>query len=122
AVDPREEGGAPPVPLGIPKALTEDEVEALLAAVVGDTARSLRDRAILETLYASGVRISELVGLDRRDLDLDDGLVRVFGKGGKERVVPIGRAARSALSTYLERGRPALCRTAAAARRAGDAL
>ena len=110
AVDPSEEVGAPRVPLGIPKALTEDEVEALLAAVVGDTARALRDRAIVETLYATGVRISELVGLDRRDLDLDDGLVRVLGKGSKERIVPVGRSAREALTAYLADGRPQLAR------------
>jgi integrase/recombinase XerD len=110
AVDPSEEVGAPRVPLGIPKALTEDEVEALLAAVVGDTARALRDRAIVETLYATGVRISELVGLDRRDLDLDEGLVRVLGKGSKERIVPVGRSARDALTAYLADGRPQLAR------------
>src|ERR671910_171001 len=110
AVDPSEEVGAPRVPLGIPKALTEDEVEALLAAVVGDTARALRDRAIVETLYATGVRISELVGLDRRDLDLGDGLVRVLGKGSKERIVPVGRSARDALTAYLADGRPQLAR------------
>jgi integrase/recombinase XerD len=102
------------VPLGIPKALTEDEVDALLGAVVGDTARSLRDRAIVETLYATGVRISELVGLDRRDLDLDDGLVRVLGKGSKERIVPVGRSARDALTAYLTAGRPQLARPGAA--------
>ena len=110
AVDPSEEVGAPRVPQGIPKALTEAEVEALLGAVVGDTARALRDRAIVETLYATGVRISELVGLDRRDLDLDDGLVRVLGKGSKERIVPVGRSARDALGTYLTHGRPQLVR------------
>ena len=92
--DPSEEVGAPRVPQGLPKALTEAEVEALLAAVEGDDPRAQRDRAILETLYATGVRISELVGLDRADLDLEDGLVRVLGKGSKERVVPVGRTAR----------------------------
>ena len=119
AVDPSEDVGAPRVPLGIPKALTEDEVEALLAAVVGDTARALRDRAIVETLYATGVRISELVGLDRRDLDLDDGLVRVLGKGSKERIVPVGRSAREALTTYLAAGRPQLARPDRSPRRGG---
>jgi integrase/recombinase XerD len=122
AVDPSEEVGAPRVPLGIPKALTEDEVEALLAAVVGDTARSLRDRAIVETLYATGVRISELVGLDRRDLDLDDGLVRVLGKGSKERIVPIGRSARDALTAYLADGRPQLARPDRSPRGCGEAV
>jgi integrase/recombinase XerD len=114
AADPSGEVGAPTVPLGIPKALTEDEVDALLGAVVGDTARSLRDRAIVETLYATGVRISELVGLDRRDLDLDDGLARVLGKGSKERIVPVGRSARDALTAYLTAGRPQLARTGTA--------
>ncbi|HUF84678.1 MAG TPA: site-specific integrase, partial [Acidimicrobiia bacterium] len=85
AADPSEEVGAPRVPQGIPKALTEAEVGALLEAVIGDDARADRDRAILETLYAAGVRISELVGLDRRDLDLDGGVLRVLGKGSKER-------------------------------------
>jgi integrase/recombinase XerD len=107
-VDPSEEVGAPRVPQGIPKALTEEEVESLLAGVAGDHPRALRDRAILETLYAAGVRISELVGLDRPDLDLADGLLRVLGKGSKERVVPVGRSARAALDAYLERGRPEL--------------
>jgi integrase/recombinase XerD len=115
--DPSEEVGAPRVPQGIPKALTEDEVEALLGTVVGDTARALRDRAIVETLYATGVRISELVGLDRRDLDLDDGLIRVLGKGSKERIVPVGRSARDALGVYLAQGRPQLVRPV---RSAGD--
>ena len=122
ADDPTEDVKAPKVPAGIPKALTEAEVGALLGAVVGDDARALRDRAILETLYASGMRITELVALDRADLALVDGLVRVFGKGAKERVVPIGRPARAALETYLARGRPELSRSGAAARRAGDAV
>jgi integrase/recombinase XerD len=110
--DPSEEVGAPRVPQGLPKALTETEVNALLDAVEGDDPRARRDRAILETLYATGVRISELVGLDRADLDLEDALVRVLGKGSKERVVPIGRSARSAIADYLARGRPELERPA----------
>jgi integrase/recombinase XerD len=119
-LDPSEEVGAPRVPQGIPKALTEPEVDALLGAVAGDDPRALRDRAILETLYATGVRISELVGLDRRDLDFDGALVRVLGKGDKERVVPIGRSARGALEDYLARGRPALERQHTRTRVAGD--
>jgi integrase/recombinase XerD len=122
ATDPAEDLRGPRVPLGIPKALTESEVERLLAAVNGDTPRALRDRAILETLYAAGLRISELVGLDRADLDLDDALVRAFGKGAKERVVPIGRIACDALHVYLDRARPALERTGPAGRLAGDAV
>jgi integrase/recombinase XerD len=120
--DPSEEVGAPRVPQGIPKALSEPEVDALLGAVAGEEPRALRDRAILETLYATGVRISELVGLDRRDLDLEDALVRVFGKGSKERVVPVGRSARAALADYLARGRPELERPATRARVPGDPL
>ncbi len=119
--DPSEEVGAPRVPQGIPKALSEPEVEALLDAVEGDDPRALRDRAILETLYATGVRISELVGLDRADLDLEDGLVRVLGKGSKERVVPVGRTARAAVAAYLALGRPGLER-AGTRRIAGDPL
>jgi integrase/recombinase XerD len=118
--DPSEEVGAPRVPQGIPKALTEDEVDALLGAVVGDDPRALRDRAILETLYATGVRISELVGLDRRDLDFEAALMRVVGKGDKERVVPIGRSARGVLEEYLARGRPELERPATRNRVPGD--
>ncbi len=94
SADPSGDVGAPRVPQGIPKALTEAEVDALLGAVPGDGPRPQRDRAILELLYAGGLRISELVGLDLGDVDLYDGLVRVFGKGSKERVVPLGRSAR----------------------------
>ena len=108
ASDPSEEVGGPRVPQGIPKALTEAEVEALLGAVSGDGPRAMRDRAMLETLYGGGVRIGELVGLDVGDLDLTDGLVRVLGKGGKERVVPLGRQATTCLVDYLARGRPSL--------------
>lgn len=107
-VDPSGDVGAPRVPQGIPKALTEAEVDALLGAVPGDGPRPQRDRAILEVLYGGGLRISELVGLDLEDLDLYDGLVRVLGKGSKERVVPLGRSARQALGDYLTTGRPEL--------------
>jgi integrase/recombinase XerD len=111
--DPSEDIGGPRVPQGIPKALTEEEVEALLTAVPGDDPRAQRDRAILETLYAGGLRISELVGLEVADLDLRDGVARVLGKGSKERVVPLGRTARAALTEYLGHGRPALERSGA---------
>ena len=104
-VDPSDEVGSPRVPQGIPKALSEDEVEALLGAVPGDGPRPQRDRAILETLYGGGLRISELVGLDLGDLDLQGGMARVLGKGSKERVVPLGRSARGALQEYLDSGR-----------------
>jgi integrase/recombinase XerD len=119
--DPSEQVGAPRVPQGIPKALDEPEVEAILRTVVGDDPRAQRDRAILEVLYATGVRISELVGLDLADIDFDDGLARVLGKGDKERVVPMGRAARSELRRYCGDGRLAL-RSARVARRDADAV
>jgi len=106
--DPSGDVGAPRVPQGIPKALSEAEVDGLLDAVTGDGPRSLRDRAILETLYAGGLRISELVGLDLGDVDLHDSIVRVFGKGSKERVVPLGRTACAAIGDYLTTGRPEL--------------
>src|SRR3954452_19977880 len=108
ASDPSEDIGSPRVPQGIPKALSEAEVTALLDAVPGDDPRGLRDRAMLETLYGGGLRISELVGLDLADLDLHDGLVRVLGKGSKERLTPIGRTARAAIGDYLTLGRPEL--------------
>jgi integrase/recombinase XerD len=103
--DPSDVVEAPRVPQGIPKALDESEIAALLGAVTGTEPLARRDRAILELLYATGIRISELVGLDLDALDLEDGLVRVLGKGDKERVVPVGRAARQAVRDYLEHGR-----------------
>src|SRR5262245_53560006 len=108
--DPSEDVGGPRVPQGIPKALSEREVEALLAAVPGDDPRARRDRAIVETLYAGGLRISELVGLELGDLDLRDSTARVLGKGSKERVVPLGRTARAALGEYLTTGSPDVLR------------
>ena len=102
--DPTGDVGAPRVPQGLPKALTEAEVESLLGAVVGEDAVARRDRAILELLYGAGLRISELVGLSIPDLDLDAGVLRALGKGNKERVVPIGRLARAALVAWLGRG------------------
>jgi integrase/recombinase XerD len=106
--DPSEEVDAPRVPQGIPKALDEMQVEQLLAAITGDGPLPQRDRALLETLYATGIRISEAVGLELGDLDLQDGVVRVLGKGDKERIVPIGRSARRVVGSYLRDGRLAL--------------
>ncbi len=120
--DPTDELVGPRVAAGIPKPLSERDVEALLAAAASDTPAGLRNRALLEVLYAGGLRISELVGLDRRDLDRETGLVRVYGKGGKERVVPLGGPARAATDAYLERGRPALARPGRAGATAGDAI
>jgi integrase/recombinase XerD len=108
ALDPTDELPTPRVPAGIPKALSETDTLAVLGAIAGDDPRARRDRAILETLYAGGLRISELVGLDLDDVDLTDRLLRVLGKGGKERIVPIGRPACRALDAYVVRARPQL--------------
>jgi integrase/recombinase XerD len=109
AADPGVGVEAPRVPAGLPKALSEDEVAALLASVAGDDPVARRDRAILEVLYGTGLRISELVGLRLGDLDLESALLRAFGKGAKERVVPVGRHAAGALVDWLgPGGRPAL--------------
>ena len=102
--DPSAGVETPRVPAGLPKALTEAEVEALLDAVAGDTPVARRDRAILEVLYGTGARISEVCGLGLGDVDLDGGLLRLFGKGSKERVVPLGRFARVALAAWLSDG------------------
>ena len=110
AHDPSQEVGAPPVPAGIPKALAEDEVDLLLQAVTGDDPLAQRDRALLELLYGTGIRISEAVGLDLDDLDLEDSTLRVLGKGSKERIVPVGRGARVAVEAYLRDGRLVLRR------------
>ncbi len=92
------------VPSGIPKALAEDEVAALLAACTGDDSYSRRDRALLEFLYATGARISEACGLSLSDLDMDEQVVRLFGKGSKERIVPFGAPAKRALDDWLSLG------------------
>ena len=113
ALDPSEDVTAPRVPQGIPKALTEPEVEALLGAVTGDGPTARRDRAILETLYGTGLRISELVGLDLGAVDLEEGFLRAFGKGAKERIVPVGHTAAAAIEAWL----PARAAVLARARR-----
>lgn len=110
-VDPADEVKPPVPPRRLPKALSVEQVAALLeAAGEGRTARELRDQALLEFLYGTGARISEAVGLDVDDLDLEAGSVRLRGKGSKERIVPLGRYAQQALSGYLVRGRPELLR------------
>jgi integrase/recombinase XerD len=98
----------PRLPRALPHPLTVEQVTAIVEAPGDATPVAARDRAILELLYGAGLRISELVGLDVDDVDLEDAAVRVFGKGSKERLVPIGRMARDAVAAYLTRGRPAL--------------
>lgn len=102
--DPGAEVETPRVPAGLPKALTEAEVARLLEQVVGDEPVARRDRALLELLYGTGARISEVCGLSLGDVDLDGSTVRLFGKGSKERVVPLGRYARTALIAWLDEG------------------
>jgi integrase/recombinase XerD len=89
------------VPSGIPKPLTETQVTSLLDAVVGNHPLHRRDRALLELLYATGARISEVVGLSLGDIDFDESLVRLFGKGSKERIVPYGSSAAAALDDWF---------------------
>lgn len=94
----------------VPFHLNIDEVTALVESPRENDILSLRDRAILETLYSCGIRVSELTGLDVGGVDLEEGLVRVTGKGGKERVVPVGRHARQAITDYLlARSEPPAC-------------
>ena len=105
--DPARRVSPPSTPARLPKAIPVEDVERLLeAASVGDTPASLRDRALLEVLYGTGARISEAVGLDVDDVEAGDGVVRLRGKGGKERIVPLGSYAAAALEAWLVRGRP----------------
>ncbi len=98
----------PRIPRSLPKSLSEAEVEALLAAPDIETDAGLRDRAMLETLYASGLRVSELVGLKPAQVSLDMGVVRVLGKGAKERLTPLGEEAVAWIGRYVASARPAL--------------
>ncbi|KRC62294.1 hypothetical protein ASE14_00065 [Agromyces sp. Root81] len=97
----------PKLPMRLPKAIPVDDVEALIAAAVGDEPTDLRDTALLELLYATGARVSEAVSLNVDDL-VDQEVVRLFGKGGKQRIVPLGSYARRAVDAYLVRARPLL--------------
>lgn len=107
--DPALEVPRPSVARPLPKAISREQMERLLGGVVGEGPAVLRDRAILELGYASGLRVSELVGLDLVDLDLEERLVRVLGKGSRERIVPFGLPAEQALRKWLgPGGRPTL--------------
>lgn len=106
--DPSSRIDAPKLGRPLPKSLTEVEVEALLAAPDASAALGLRDRAMLELLYATGLRVSELVGLSLARVNPRQGIVRVLGKGGKERLVPVGEEALASLETYLRDARPEL--------------
>lgn len=109
--DPTLRVRSPKLPRRLPKNLSERQVEALLAAPEVDDALGLRDRAMLETLYATGLRVSELVGLKLAQLGLDTGVLRVLGKGSKERLVPLGEEALAWLRKYLDEVRRQLAGT-----------
>ena len=106
--DPTLRIDTPKLPRGLPKSLTEEDVENLLAAPRADKALGLRDRAMLETLYASGLRVSELVTLKLGQVSQDMGVVRVVGKGSKERLVPLGEEAIAWIRQYLKEAQPEL--------------
>ncbi len=108
AGDPTLRIDSPKLPRALPKTLSESDVEHLLDAPDPQTDLGLRDRAMLEVLYASGLRVSELVALPLSGIALDSGVVRVTGKGGRERLVPIGETALDWLQRYLTKARPAL--------------
>jgi integrase/recombinase XerD len=106
--DPTAELRGPPKTKRLPQVLTREEVGKLLIAPRGATPAALRDRALLEVMYACGLRASEAVGLELADVDMEEGLLRARGKGSKERIVPVGREAIAALLAYCARGRPVL--------------
>ena len=104
--DPTLKIAMPAKPSRLPKIISEGNVESLLAAPPADTPLGLRDRAMLETLYATGLRVSELVALKLHEINLDMGVIRVFGKGSKERLVPLGENAIDEIRRYLTEARP----------------
>jgi integrase/recombinase XerD len=106
--DPTAELRGPRLGARLPKVLSRDEVGALLRQPKGTSPVALRDRALLETMYACGLRASEAIALERSQIDLDAGILRTRGKGSKERIVPIGSAAVRSLRQYLDTGRPRL--------------
>jgi integrase/recombinase XerD len=106
--DPTATLSAPRRSRKLPHVLSRGEIDQLLAQPHGTEPAALRDRALLEVMYACGLRASEAIGLEIRDVDLEERVVRARGKGSKERIVPVGQAAVRALRTYLERGRPGL--------------
>jgi integrase/recombinase XerD len=106
--DPTADLRGPPKTKRLPKVLSREQVAKLLAQPMGSEPLALRDRALLELMYACGLRVSEAIGLELSDVDLEEGMLRARGKGSKERIVPVGRRAVGALELYLARGRPVL--------------
>ncbi len=115
--DPAAGLDSPKLPRSLPKTLSEDEVEAILGAPDVETAQGVRDRAMLETLYASGLRVSELVTLKGIQVNLDMNVIRILGKGSKERLTPLGEEAADWISRYQREARPQILRA-----RKSDAL
>ena len=111
--NPMEDFSSPGTGESLPETLSVEEVEALLSVGETDTPMSLRDRAIIEVMYATGVRVSELVSLDIDDVDLDESFVRCMGKGSKERIIPLHEEAVATVREYLDDGRPSLAGDAA---------
>ncbi len=122
ATDPAADVARPGVAAGLPKPLSEAQIDTLLGEVVGDDPMDLRDRAIIEVLYGTGARISEVAGARLSDLDLDARLLRLLGKGSKERIVPLGGPAIDAVSLWLQDGRPVYREVGGARRGDADAL
>jgi integrase/recombinase XerD len=108
--DPTAELRGPPRLQRLPTVLTREEVALLLRQPAGSEPLALRDRALLEVMYACGLRASETIALELQDVDLEEGMLRARGKGSKERIVPVGRHAIAALRAWCERGRPTLLR------------
>jgi integrase/recombinase XerD len=119
AHDPTAELRGPPKPQRLPRVLSREQVARLLGQPSGTDPLALRDRALLELMYACGLRASEAIGLELSDVDIEEGMLRARGKGSKERIVPVGRQALTALEVYCARGRPRL--PSAGASRAGSA-
>ncbi len=113
--NPAELLEVPTIPRGLPRYVSEEQVAALLQAPDDASAEGVRDRAMLELLYATGLRVTELVTLPLKGLNLEAGFVRVWGKGSKERIVPMGELANDALQRYMLESRPALLHRASAA-------
>jgi len=108
ADDPTATLDSPKVKKRLPRAVSPEEIERLLAVAKGESPKALRDGAMLELLYATGMRVTELISLNLDDVDLEASTVRCYGKGAKERILPIHRRAVEALQRYLEKGRPQL--------------
>ncbi|MCR4440985.1 MAG: tyrosine recombinase XerC [Peptococcaceae bacterium] len=106
AQNPLKDVSTPKIPKKLPRYLEQDEISKVLEQPALSEGAGLRDKAVLELLYAAGMRVSELAGLDLENIDLSYGYVRVLGKGGRERLIPLGRKAAAALAVYLEKVRP----------------